>query len=238
MPYAILLVDDDNIFRGELKAALSDEYNVFEAANGHEALDMLKKPNEIDLVILDVMMPGLKGTEVLKEMKRVSPELGIIILTGFSTKDVAIDALKGRADDYIEKPFKLEKLNSVMENLLKSKNGELNINECDVKGKVEHVKRFVERNYHKKISLKDAATVVGLSPKYLSRVFRQETGNGLSDYKSRIKIDMAKSWLKSTGYNVNQIADRLGYQNVESFIRTFKKYARCTPTDYKKVNGS
>ena len=62
-------------------------------------MQLLRKPNEIDLVLLDVMMPGLSGTEVLREMKKLSPNLAIIILTGYSSKDVAIEALKGHADD-------------------------------------------------------------------------------------------------------------------------------------------
>ncbi len=102
MPYNVLLVDDDKMFREELREALED-YRVVEAANGKEALEILKKPNEIDIVMLDVMMPGLPGTEVLKEIKKISPSLSVVMLTGYSSKDVAIEALKGRADDYIEK---------------------------------------------------------------------------------------------------------------------------------------
>lgn len=238
MPYTLLIVDDSASFRNELKTALSENYNIAEAGTATQMLDILKKPNEIDLVILDVMMPGPKGTDVLKELKKIAPNVGIIILTGYSSKDVAIDALKGHVDDYIEKPFKLEKLTSAIEFYLKSKDGSFSLDECNIKGKVEHVKHYIERNYHKVVSLKDAAGVVGLSPKYLSRIFRKETGKGLSDFKSRIKIDIAKKWLFSTGYNVNQIAQKLGYQNVESFIRTFKKYTKTTPTHFKKTNGA
>ncbi len=125
---------------------------------------------------------------------------------------------------------------TVIGRILRSKNGEDNIDSCDIKGKIEHVKRFAERNYHKRTSLEDAAAIVGLSPKYLSRIFRQEVGTGFSDFKSKIKIEKAREWLSSTGYNVNQISDKLGYQNVESFIRAFKKYSNCTPSEYRKKN--
>ncbi len=180
-------------------------------------------------------MPGPKGTEVLKKMKTLYPELGVIMLTGFSTKDVAVDSLNARADDYVEKPVRMENLLVVIERVLKIKSGEDNINDYDIRGKIAHVKRFVEKNYHKRINLKDAASIVGLSPKYLSRIFCQEAGTGLSNYKSKIKIDKAKEWLSTAGYNVNQIADKLGYQNVESFIRAFKKHTKCTPSDYRRM---
>jgi YesN/AraC family two-component response regulator len=235
MPDKILLVDDDEDFRREFRYSL-DEYEVIEASSGLEALQLLKKPNEIDLVILDVMMPGLSGTEVLKEIKNLAPELGIIILTGFSSKEVAVEALKGHADDYIEKPLDIEKTKEIIEHILAKKRGESYLNSNDIKSKIERVKHFVQRNFHKKVSLKDAAVAVCLSPKYLSRVFKQNTGMGFSRYKLAIKVKKAKEFLKKTGWNIEQISDRLGYQNIESFIRIFKKFTVQSPTEFRKKN--
>ena len=233
MPYNILLVDDDREFREEFRDYLED-YQVIEACNGEEALKLLKKPNVIDLVILDVMMPGLRGTEVLKEMRKTDPHLGIIILTGYSSEDVAIEALKGRADDYIQKPVDIDKAKEIIERLLETKRGEGDIDIVDIKGKIERVKHFVERNYHKKVCLKDAAQAVYLSPKYLSRIFKQSTGKSFSEYKLKIKTEKAKELLSKTGYNVNQLAEKLGYENAESFIRLFRRFAGYTPTEYRK----
>jgi len=233
MPFNILLVDDDKDFRDEFRDYLED-YEVIEASNGEEALELLRKPNVIDVVILDVMMPGLRGTEVLKEMKRIDPDLGIIILTGYSSEDIAIEALKGHADDYMQKPVDIGKAKEIIERLLESKKGEADIDTLGIKGKIEKVKRFAERNYHKKVSLKDAAQSVYLSPKYLSRIFKQSTGKSFSDYKLKIKIEKAKELLIKTGYNINQVAEKLGYENVESFIRLFQRFARYTPTEYRK----
>ncbi|MBD3246164.1 MAG: response regulator [Candidatus Omnitrophica bacterium] len=238
MPYTILLVDDDREFREEFRDSF-DEYRVIEADSGERALEVLTRPNEIDLVVLDEMMPGLKGTEVLKKIKKNSPELGIVLLTGYSTKDLAIEALKGRADEYVEKPIDIEKTRAIVARLLESRQPE--VSAIDIEGKVERIKQFAARNYHKKISLQDAARVVYLSPKYLSRVFTQVTGQGFNDFKLQVKIRKAKEMLETTGYTVEQISDRLGYQNIESFIRIFKKLTGQTPTAYRKQhkkNGS
>lgn len=235
MPYNILLVDDNKDFRDEFRDYLED-YEVIEASNGEEALNLLRKPNEIDLVILDVMMPGLRGTEVLKEIKGMAPDLGIIILTGYSSKDVAIEALKGRADDYIEKPLNIDKTKEIIEKILEAKKGVGDINTSDVKGKIERVKRFAERNYHKRVCLKDVAALVYLSPKYLSRIFKQNTGMEFSEYKLEIKIKRAKEFLKKTGCNINQISYKLGYQNTESFTRIFKRITGYTPREYRDKN--
>ncbi len=103
LPPRILLVDDDDVLRNEFVECFG-EFGIAEAANGQEALAYLKKPNEIDLAILDVRMSGMNGIELLERIKRVAPAVRVIIFTGYGSKDVAIEALRSKADDYIEKP--------------------------------------------------------------------------------------------------------------------------------------
>lgn len=232
----ILIVDDDAEIRSELKDFL-DGYEVLEASNGPDALKILRRANEVGLVILDVMMPGLNGLDVLTEIKRMDSKLSIIILTGHSSKDVAIEALKGRADDYLEKPVGIGRLKESVDRLLGAGCAKGDIGALDLKGKIEKVKSFIERNCYKKVTLIDAAASVCLSPKYLSRIFKEVAKEGFNEYKLAIKIDRAKGLLKKSGYNINQISDKLGYENAESFIRQFKKMTGFTPTAYRnKIN--
>lgn len=233
MPEKILIVDDDADFREELKASL-ENYEILEVSSGAQAIKLLGRANEIALVILDVNLPGIMGTDVLRQIKKTDPSLGIIILTGYSSKDVAIDALKGHADDYIEKPVDINKLKEVIENVISYRRGDTDINLCGLEGKVERIKQFIKKNWNRKTGLEDAAHSVCLSPKYLSRIFKQHTGKNFSEYKLAIKVQKAKYLLTKTGYNVNQVSDRLGYENTESFIRQFKKIAGCTPTSFRK----
>jgi two-component system, response regulator YesN len=232
MPGTILIVDDDPDFREEFRDCFN-EYEVLEAGDGKEALETLKKPNEIDLVILDVKMPGMNGFEVLSKIKSLDPELGIIISTGYSSKDAVIEALRGQADNYIEKPLDIDKTREIIDLILDAKKGFSDDATSDIKAKIDKVKYFVEKNCYKKVKLEDAAAAVCLSPKYLSRVFKESTGKGFSDYKLAVKMAKAKELLHQTGYNVNQISDKLGYENTESFIRQFKKLAKSTPTKYR-----
>lgn len=229
----ILIVDDDLELRSELRDFL-EGYGVVEAPDGEAALRLLKRANEIGLVILDVMMPGVSGIDVLNEIRRTDPKLRVVILTGHSSKDTAIEALKGHADDYLEKPVDPRRLEEIVERLLDKDGGRGDAAATGIKGKIEKVKRFVERNCYKKISLKEAAQSVCLSPKYLSRIFKNEAGSGFSEYRLKVKIEKSKGLLSQTAYNVNQITDRLGYENAESFIRQFKKSTGCTPTEYRK----
>lgn len=233
MSNKILIVDDDREFREEFADCL-EEYDVIEASNGDEALNILKQPNEIDLVILDIRMPGKSGTEILKKIKKMSPETGVIMLTGYASKDTAIEALRGRADEYIEKPLDIDRTKEVIEKILENVRQEEDITAMDVKGKIEKVKRFIERNCRKRVWLNDAAKVVCLSPKYLSRIFKENTGMGFNDYRLKVKIEKAKELLYNTGYSIKQMAYMLGFQNPESFMRIFKKTAGITPTEYRK----
>lgn len=231
MPVRILLVDDDVLFREELKAFL-EQYDCVEAASGEDALRILRRPHEIDVVILDVMMPGLNGTEALREMKRLDPGLGIIILTAFSSKEVAVEALKGRADDYIEKGSDLSKLREAIERFYESRPARAGAS-ANEKDRIDRVKRFLEKNCYKKTTLEDAARAVSLSPKYLSRVFAGLTGMGFARYRQKVKVEEGKRLLDAGGLNVDQVAEKLGYKNTESFIRVFKKFTGVTPSRFR-----
>jgi len=229
----VLIVDDDAELRSELRDFL-EGYDVVEASRGEDALRLLKRANDIGVVILDVVMPGVSGLDVLTEIKKMDPDLGIIILTGHSSKDMAIRALKCRADDYVEKPLYGGKIREAVEKLMESRDGRGDMSVLDLGGKVEKIKRFVEKNRYKKIGLEEAANAVCLSPKYLSRVFKEYTRTGFTDYKLAVKIKGAKTLLSKTSCNINQIAAKLGYENAESFIRQFKRSTGYTPTGYRK----
>lgn len=228
----ILLADDDADFREEFKDSF-EEYGVLEAGDGREALDILKKPNEIDLVILDLKMPGLNGIDVLKEIKKIDKDMSVIIFTGYGSKEVVIEALRSKVDDFIEKPIDIEKTKIIIDRVLDAKKIGEDIDAKGMEGKIEKVKYFIKRNANKKIGLKDAASSVYMSQKYLSRIFKQFTGVGFKDYLLEQKIAIAKQLLEKTRYSVEQISYRIGYENSESFIRAFQKITNLTPSAYR-----
>jgi two-component system, response regulator YesN len=232
MPYTILLVDDDPVFREEFRdVLLMEKYDVMEATGGQECLNLIKRPNIIDLVILDQKMPDMDGINVLKKIKEMDPDKNIIILTGYSTKEVAIEALRGDADDYLEKPLEIEHALAAIKNTLEKK-------EKKVKGIINKIKYLIEKNFHKNITLKEASDIVYLSPKYISRLFKEKAGTGFREYKLKVKMDKARELLKKTDYNINEISTKTGYLNIESFITSFKKTTGCTPTEYRQRNDS
>ncbi|HEX7420358.1 MAG TPA: sigma-54 dependent transcriptional regulator, partial [Thermoanaerobaculia bacterium] len=102
----ILIVDDEEVLRDVLDAVLRREgFDVVSAASGEEALSLLDG-EEIDLVILDIMLPGISGIDTLRSMRISNPHLPVIVITAFSSIDGAIKAMKYGAYHYIPKPFK------------------------------------------------------------------------------------------------------------------------------------
>ena len=232
MPYHVLLVDDDSYFRDEFREFMED-FDVIEAANGQDALTILKQPHNIDLIIIDERLPDTKGTDLLEKVYAISPNIRTIILTGYSSKEVAIDAVKNQATDYIEKPLTSQKIEEIRNLLLSAPYGEKDRHTSGIKGKVEQAKYFAQRNYNKKLTLEDVASEVCLSPKYLSRVFKKNTGISFMDYKLNLRMAKAKELLIESGDNIEEISYKLGYRNPESFGKMFRKVANLAPREYR-----
>ena len=100
---------------------------------------------------------------------------------------------------------------------------------------VEKAMEFIRVNYGKDLSIDDVAASVFLSSGYLSIIFKEETGYTVLEYITAIRMGKAKELvLQGPGLKVKEIAEQLGYNNVQSFIRYFKKYYGETPMAYRK----
>jgi signal transduction histidine kinase len=116
---AILVVDDEEVIRDLCVRALSD-YRVAEAENGQAALEFLDREN-VDLLLVDVMMPLMNGLDLLKRVKERDPDQLVIVMTGYADKELILRALKADADDFIQKPLNLLQLKSAVENALEKR---------------------------------------------------------------------------------------------------------------------
>jgi DNA-binding NtrC family response regulator len=110
---AILVVDDEVGPRESLRMILKPLYEVHTASDGQEALRLIQN-KDIDVVTLDLKMPGLRGIEVLKEIKKLKPDMEIIIITGYGTLNNAQDAIRFGAGDFISKPFNVADVISIV----------------------------------------------------------------------------------------------------------------------------
>jgi DNA-binding response OmpR family regulator len=105
----ILIIEDDPKMRRGLEEMFAQEgYEVLSASNGREGLEKLDE--DIDVVLTDLVMPGINGMEVLREVKRKKPLVPVVVITAFATIESAVEAMKSGASDYICKPFKLNEV--------------------------------------------------------------------------------------------------------------------------------
>lgn len=231
----ILVVDDAESVRETFISAF-DEYAIITTRNAEEALSVMKSSADIGLIVLDVMMPGKCGLDLLKDIKKINKFCKVVIMTGYSTKDVAIEALRSGADEYIEKPFDIAKVKGIFEKLLNG-NGDLGKQRAGKTGKkIEFAKLFIKKHYNKPFSLEEISEKVCLNYKYFSRIFKEKTGKSFNEYKLNLRMSSAKQFLEGCGWTVSQIAYKIGYQNPNSFMKMFKKITGFTPSGYRNQN--
>jgi DNA-binding NtrC family response regulator len=107
----VLLVDDEVPFVETMVKRLSRrDFDLLTAYSGQEALDVMERDPRVDVVILDVKMPGIDGIETLKEIKLRYPLVEVIMLTAHATVESAIDGMKLGAFDYLMKPAEMDQL--------------------------------------------------------------------------------------------------------------------------------
>jgi DNA-binding NtrC family response regulator len=120
----VLLVDDEAPFVQALSRRLDKRgFTVLAASDGLEALETLDKDSDIDVVVLDMKMPGMDGLETLRAIKRQHPLVEVIMLTGHATFESGLEGMKSGALDYMMKPCDLEMLGKKIEEARAKKRG-------------------------------------------------------------------------------------------------------------------
>lgn len=118
MKEPILIVDDEEMIRDLLTSALTQEqYVCHQAANVDEAFQVLGS-QQIALVISDIMMPGRSGVDLLRDLKRIDPDIAVLMITGLSDTNTAMECIHLGADDYITKPFGINRVILTVRNLI------------------------------------------------------------------------------------------------------------------------
>ena len=113
----VLVVDDEEGIRNSLELLLRHSYRIDTAENGMQALELLQG-TEYDLVVLDLQMPGLHGTDVLREIKRRWRDTEVLIISGYETKEHLQKCIRYGAGDFLEKPFNVAEVHSTIKKLM------------------------------------------------------------------------------------------------------------------------
>jgi DNA-binding NtrC family response regulator len=150
----ILIVDDETGVRESLRMVLKDAYDSVAVASGADALEALAS-GPFDVVLLDIVMPGMDGLELLEEVRSRYPRVPVIMLTATKTVKTAVGAMKLGAFDYVTKPFDVDELRVILDKATEN---------AALQREVEELRHEVGRRYQ-------VENIIGRSPK-MQEVFR------------------------------------------------------------------
>ncbi len=204
----LLIIDDEESIHQVLNQYLTGLGFVSHSAHdGAEGLQMLERNPAIELVLTDIRIPGVDGLDVLRQVKLRDPKTRVILMTAFSDKNLAIQALRLGADDYLEKPFRLEELSQIIDRVLNRgrlrsisirwkhflEHLPLGFVWCDSEGSIQAVTPTAARMLHlreNEIRGQKVWTVHGLAA--ARKLFRQR---GSDEPATSVDIELFERWL-------------------------------------------
>jgi len=251
----ILIVDDDTVLLDRYVENLSDTYGVVTVQTGRVAVERVRRRNDIDLAVIEYRLPDMSGIDVMKEIKDFAPSVLVIIATAYGDEDVAVEAFRSGARDYLKKPFSISELSTKIDFYLalrhadqqRRKNILPGSNSSELPGKqpaavtlsqyhkIQKAVRFINDNYRTDICLDDVCGEAGMSPAHFSRTFKKVMGLPYQDYLNGRRITKAKKLLRTSAQSVTEIAIFLGFADPTGFGRIFKKLTSLTPSAYRSL---
>lgn len=123
-------------------------------------------------------------------------------------------------------------------NLLRQVNSQYGNNNAKEHNYCEAAKKYMDENYMRDMNITDVADYLNISYSYLSKIFRAKVELTLTDYFNNIRIEKSKEYLANTSLTLCEICEKIGYNNVQSYQRFFKKYVNITPGDYRKLHDN
>jgi YesN/AraC family two-component response regulator len=238
---AIIVDDEKHVREGLLLLAEWERFEIktiLEAADGNEAMDLITKHHP-EIIFTDMNMPRCDGIDLLKWIHTSNPNAMTIVVSGYDDFKYTKHAITYGSFDYILKPINPMELNETLERAVKKWNAQNNTVPADEfsheKNTVQMIEEFLRDNYQKDIKLQEIADRFFLSREYISRRFKQETQETLTDYLMKIRVEKAKELLGNPTIKIYQVAEAVGYQNDKYFIKVFKKMEGITPKEYRNI---
>ncbi|TCL70021.1 helix-turn-helix protein [Hydrogenispora ethanolica] len=245
--YRLIIVDDE----AEIRAGLCNYFPWnqlgFEVAgqfeNGLQALEYIESC-PVDVLLCDIRMPFMSGLELAKELNARGSQVKILLLSGYREFDYAREALEYGVKDYIIKPTKYDELIKSFSKIKAELDREKAPKEPAEKAGegigynekvIATVKNYLQDNFQT-ATLEEAAQLVHMNPFYLSKFFKDKTGENFSDFLIAVRMERAARFLNDIAYKTYEISEMVGYSNPKNFTRTFKKYFGKTPKEFRNFS--
>jgi len=246
----ILVIDDERQIREMLSDFLGANYEIAQASNGKDALDLLQKRMPV-LIICDIIMPEMDGVEFIRIMKKqeLTRHIPIILLSSKSSVENQIEGLETGADAYLSKPFHPRHLEALIDSLLHRNKVILEYSEStyaaleQYEGKLIHredkelmlnITRIIHQQMdNESLTLDYIAGEMAISKMQLYRKMKELTGQTPTEYIRSIRLKQAEKLLKTTNNTVQEIMYVCGFNNKAYFYREFAKKYHLTPKEYR-----
>lgn len=244
--YSVLIVDDEELALQGLEVGIDwDGLNIhrlYKARCKSEAVRLLER-EAIEIVITDIEMPNGGGLELIKWVKENRPGVRCVFYTGHAEFSYALEALRLGVDDYLLKPMPYDELETILrriEEKLEQENDGGPDDTEDMENSaqiVAQVKKLIAENLSEgNLQRDELAAMVHISPNYLGRIFKRETGMSLTDYIIKRRITVAKQLLAKTSLSITRVSERVGITYSSYFTRLFKEQVGMTPQEYRQKN--
>lgn len=245
--YTVVVAEDNADMQAFVARSLKGSYNVHTAADGEQALQILDA-TPIDLIITDIVMPGMDGLELLRTVKSNLhySHIPVILLTARSNMQSKIEGLEQGADAYIEKPFDLDYLMVRIANLL---DGRRKIRESFINSPhlhtnslvltkadqtfMERINQIIEQNMENAdFNVDNLAEMVNTSRSSLLRKIKGITELTVNEYIRVLRLKKAALLLQEGQYRINEICFLTGFRNSSYFAKCFREQFGQLPKDY------
>jgi two-component system, response regulator YesN len=222
-----LVADDERPARFVLRSFLEElgfpPDSVAEATSGRELVEAARA-SPPDCAFVDVRMPGMDGLSAIEEASTAYAGTRWVIVSSHAEFEYARGALRLGVTEYLLKPVKLEELAACLERL------GIRPDSPEDDAVLGPVIEYLRRNFNADASVADAASVAGLSPNYLSALFHRKTGETISDFLARLRVEEAARLIRG-GLSVAEAAQAVGYSDARHFARKFKAVTGLLPSE-------
>ena len=239
--YSIIIVEDEYLVRQGIASLVDYEQFgmqvIAQAENGREAWQKFQE-NPADILLTDINMPQMNGLELAKLVRDQAPKCHIVFLTGYDDFDYARTAIKLGADDYLLKPFSkddVEEMLAKVQTKLDKERKKAQIQNLVDQGQRSELEEAIHaRLADSELSLKSLAFQLGFSSSYLSVLIKKELGLPFQDYLIQERMKKAKLLLLTTDLKIYEIAEQVGFEDMNYFSQRFKQVVGLTPRQFKK----
>lgn len=246
---AIIIDDEKHVREGLLLLGEWEKHGIetiLEAEDGNDAIKLISEHRPA-IIFTDMRMPKRDGISLLKWIHSSELLSKTIVVSGYDDFDYMRNAITYKSFDYILKPIDPEILNETLDRAVKEwndealarliKNGDSqkqdDITQNEEKNNMQKIEEYLRHHFQEDINLQDIADRFYLNRDYISRKFKQEFNETITDYLTKIRIENAKELLGNPNKKIYEIAYQVGYQNEKYFSKVFKKQTRITPNEYR-----